>query len=83
MVMREREILIDEIYIPMKRRHTLDPQRVTALAEDILANGQRNPIWVRCDDARYVLVEGLYRLEACKALGERTIKAVFVQARQF
>lgn len=83
MVMREHEIPIDEIYIPMKRRHTVDPQRVTALAEDILAKGQQNPIWVRRDDARYVLVEGLYRLEACKALGERTIKAVFVQARQF
>ena len=58
MVMREHEIPIDEIYVPMKRRQTVDPQRVTALAEDILANGQQNPIWVRRDDKRYVLVEG-------------------------
>jgi hypothetical protein len=31
---------------------------------------------------RFVLVEGLPRLEACKALGEATIAAYFVQARQ-
>lgn len=83
MVMREHRIPIGEIYIPMKRRHGLDARRVESLAEDILANGQQNPIWVRRDDNRYVLVEGLYRLEACKALGEQTITAVFVQARQF
>ena len=83
MVMREHKIPIDEVYVPTKRRHTLDLQRVEALAEDILANGQQNPIWVRRDDKRYVLVEGLHRLEACKALGERTITAVLVQARQF
>jgi ParB-like chromosome segregation protein Spo0J len=81
--MREHEIPIDEIYIPTKRRGTVDPLRVDALAQDILEKGQQNPIWVRRDDKRYVLVEGLHRLEACKALGERTITAVFVQARQF
>jgi sulfiredoxin len=83
MVMREYKIRIDEIYVPMKRRPTVNPQRVETLAEDILANGQQNPIWVRRDEKRYVLVEGLHRLEACKALGEQTITAVFVQARQF
>jgi sulfiredoxin len=83
MVMREHKIRIDQIYIPMKRRHTVDARRVEALAEDILENGQQNPIWIRRDADRYVLVEGLHRLEACKALGEQTITAVFVQARQF
>jgi len=29
-----------------------------------------------------VLVEGLHRLEACRALGEETINAMVVQARQ-
>jgi sulfiredoxin len=81
--MREQKIPIDEIYIPQKRRHTLDARRVEALAESILENGQQNPIWVRRDEARYVLVEGLHRLEACRSLGERTILAVLVQARQF
>jgi sulfiredoxin len=35
---------------------------------------------VRPDKARYVLVSGLHRLEACKALGETTVKANLVQA---
>ena len=81
--MREVKIPIDEIYVPMKRRTTLDEGRVAALAEEILENGQKTPIWVRKDEARYVLVEGLHRLEACRALGERTITAVLVQARRF
>ena len=34
-------------------------------------------------NGRLVLVEGLHRLEACKALGEDMIKVIFVQARQF
>jgi hypothetical protein len=34
-----------------------------------------SPILVRADGARFVLVEGLHRLEAAKALGEETIVA--------
>jgi sulfiredoxin len=37
---------------------------------------------VRQDGARLVLVEGLHRLEACKALGETTIAGYLVQARK-
>ncbi|WP_371823115.1 ParB N-terminal domain-containing protein [Microvirga sp. HBU67558] len=40
------------------------------------------PIPVRPDGQRFVLVEGLHRLEACKALGETTIPAYLVQARK-
>ena len=83
MVMREHQIPIDEIYIPMKRRQTLDAGKVDALANDILENGLQNPIWLRRDAERYVLVQGLHRLEACRTLGERTIAAILVQARQF
>jgi sulfiredoxin len=35
---------------------------------------------VRADGARFVLVEGLHRLEAAKALGEQTIAAFLVDA---
>ena len=49
----------------------------------ILEVGQRSPILVRRDGARLVLVEGLHRLEACKALGETTIAGYLVQARKF
>jgi ParB-like chromosome segregation protein Spo0J len=41
-----------------------------------------SPILVRADNSRYVLVEGLHRLEACRALGETTVAAYLVQARQ-
>ncbi|MFC4171387.1 ParB N-terminal domain-containing protein [Microvirga sp. GCM10011540] len=66
----------------MKRRQTLDPGKVEALAESILIKGQEAPILVRADDKRFVLVEGLHRLEACKALGETTVSIYLVQARK-
>lgn len=81
--MRDLSLAIDDIYVPVKRRQTLDDARVQALAESILENGQQTPIWVRRDEGRYVLVEGLHRLEACRTLGEKTITAVLVQARRF
>jgi ParB-like chromosome segregation protein Spo0J len=44
--------------------------------------GQQVPILVRQDGDRFVLVEGLHRLEACKQLGEQTISGYLVQARR-
>jgi hypothetical protein len=37
---------------------------------------------VRKDGERFVLVEGLHRLEACRQLGEKTIIGYLVQARR-
>ena len=71
---------IADIYVPVKRRATLKPATVQELAQDILQNGLKNPILVRRDGDRFVLVEGLHRLEASKALGEETIFAYLVQA---
>jgi ParB/RepB/Spo0J family partition protein len=85
MVGLETEIIaIDEIYVPAKRRGTLDEAKVETLAESILENGQQTPIHVRPDPekSRYVLVEGLHRLEALKALGEATIDALIVMPRR-
>ena len=65
----------------MKRRRTIDPVAVNAIAESILEEGQRTPILVRRDRERMVLVEGLQRLEACRSLGEKTIVGLIVQAR--
>ena len=75
---------IDEIYVPAKRRGTLDEAKVEALAESIIEDGQKIPIHVRPDPDknRYVLVEGLHRLEAQKALGEVTIDALIVMPRR-
>ncbi len=72
-------IRLDEIYVPVKRRKTLDPPRVEAIAESIIEHGQQTPIQVRPDKERYVLVEGLHRFEALKALGEETIQALLVR----
>lgn len=81
-MLRETKIPIDEIYVPVKRRATLNPETVAQLAAAILEEGQKSPILVRHDGKRYVLVEGLHRLEACRALGETTIVGLLVQARQ-
>ena len=82
MLMRDEIIQIADIYVPTKRRATLNPATVEKIAESMLEEGQRTPILVRRDGERFVLVEGLHRLEACKALGETNIKALFVQARR-
>jgi hypothetical protein len=69
---------IDKIYVPVKRKKDVKPELVQEIAESILEIGQQAPILVRPDEGRLVLVEGLHRFEACKALGEKTIIAVLV-----
>ena len=78
----EAQILpLDNIYVPVKRRATLDKETVQTLALEILEEGQKVPIQVRRDGSRFVLIEGLHRLEACRSLGEDTIAAFIVRAR--
>ena len=72
---------IEEIYVPVKRRKTLKPETVDEIAESMLEEGQRTPIMVRPDKDHFILVEGLHRLEACKALGEQTIEGFIVDSR--
>jgi ParB-like chromosome segregation protein Spo0J len=81
-MLRNQNFPLDTIYVPTARRKSLDPEKVKAIAEDWLANGQKTPIQVREDGERYVLVEGLHRLEAAKVLGEKTIIGLLVQARR-
>ncbi len=79
----KREIFaVADIYVPVKRRATLEQKRVDEIAASMLDNGQQTPILVRPDGARFVLVEGLHRLEAAKALGEKTIIGFRVDARK-
>ena len=82
MVLKKQILAIQDVYVPVKRRQTLDLMKVEALAESIMDKGQDVPILVRPDGQRFVLVEGLHRLEACKALGETTVPAYLVQARK-
>ena len=69
---------IEKIYVPVKRKKALRPDLVQEIAESILEIGQQAPILVRPDQERFVLVEGLHRFEACKALGETTVIGLLV-----
>ena len=80
--MRREVFAVADIYVPVKRRATLKQKRVDEIAASMLENGQQTPILVRPDGARFVLIEGLHRLEAAKALGEKTIVGFRVDARK-
>ena len=73
---------IASIRVPVKRVRTLDPARVNAQAERMREQGQTTPIMVRPDGDGYILIEGLHRLEARKALGDTTVDGYIVQARK-
>lgn len=81
-LMRTHRVGLADIYVPTKLAKTLDTAKAEALAEDILENGLKVPVQLRRDDERnrYVLVAGLHRLEAVRALGEEAIDALIVQA---
>ena len=81
-MMKRESFPLAKIYVPVKRRATLDQARVDILAESMLKDGQQTPILVRPDGDRFVLVEGLHRLEAAKTLGEQTIVGYRVEARK-
>ena len=81
-MMKRETFEIANIYVPVKRRATLNPKTVEEIAASMLNVGQQTPILVRQDGARLVLVEGLHRLEAAKALGETTIQGYLVQPRK-
>jgi sulfiredoxin len=81
-MMKRETFAIGDIYVPVKRRASLEQKRVDEIALSMLEKGQETPILVRADGARFVLVEGLHRLEAAKALGETTIVGFLVDARK-
>jgi ParB-like chromosome segregation protein Spo0J len=81
-LLKIRIIKIDEIYIPAARRSELDPQKIEQVAETIMEEAEQRPIQVRLGKGRYVLVKGVNRLEAHKALGNETIGAYIVSAQQ-
>jgi len=77
----KQDIAITDVRVPAKRAKTLEPAKVQEIAEDMLENGQVTAIRVRAAGDGFILVEGMHRLEALKALGEETVKAYLVQAR--
>ncbi|NNE87154.1 MAG: ParB N-terminal domain-containing protein [Silicimonas sp.] len=80
-MLQKKSFPIDRIHVPVKRAKTLDPEKVEALATDMLENGQKTPVRLREGKDRFVLIEGYHRLEALKALGEETVEAYLVRAR--
>lgn len=80
--MRVVTVPLAEIYIPAAKRKTLEEDKIEPLAEDILENGLLKPVYVREGKGRYVLQEGLHRIEALKLLGETKVKANIIQARK-
>ena len=80
-MLKKQRIAIADLRVPVKRVKTLEADKVQEIAEDMLENGQTTPIRVRADGEAFVLIEGLHRLEALRALGEDKIEAYLVQAR--
>ncbi len=80
-MLQKKSFPIAEIYVPVKRMKTLDAAKVEQIAESILEEGQTTPIRLRAGKDRYVLLEGLHRLEALRALGEDSIDGYLVRAR--
>jgi len=81
-VLKSKPLPIEKIYVPTKRRQTLDKEKVRQIAESMLQKGQDTPIMVREDGELLVLVDGLHLLEACRSLGEQTNLSYLVQARK-
>ena len=81
-MMKRETIPIADIYVPTKRRGNPRTKASRRTRRQHSRQGPQAPILVRADGARFVLVEGLHRLEAAKALGEQTIVAFLVDARR-
>lgn len=81
-MLQKQTVDLADIRVPAKRAKTLDDAKLQIIAEDIIDNGQKTPIQVRVAGKEFILVEGLHRLEAIRALGETTIEAFLVQARR-
>ena len=80
-MLEKHQLPIARIRVPAKRARTLNADTVREIAENMLDHGQTTPIRVRPEAEGYILVEGLHRLEALKALGEDTITAYIVRAQ--
>lgn len=77
------DVKIDEIYVPADRRKEIAADIINKYTDDMLNGETIKPIKVRDGKGRFVLIEGVNRLEASKAVGDITIGAYIVQARKF
>jgi predicted LPLAT superfamily acyltransferase len=77
------QVKIEDIYIPAARRAEFDQGEVDAIIERMLNGDEEKPIRVRKGKGRLVLIQGVNRLEAGRALGETEIGVYIVQAQKF
>jgi len=80
--LRAVNLKIEEIYVPAERRKELDADKLDEIAQEVMDETEEKPVLVRKGKDRYVLVKGVHRLEARRALGEETIQAFIVSARR-
>lgn len=80
-MLETHDLDLDTIYVPVKMRKTLDQDKLATIAESIMEGGAQLPVKVRPGKDRFVLVKGLHRLEAARALGEETIAALIISRR--
>lgn len=80
-MLEQLSVPIASVRVPAKRAKTLDADKLQLVAEDMIEQGQTTPIQVRKDGGAYILIEGLHRLEALRALGETMVEGYIVQAR--
>lgn len=76
-------VKIEDIYVPAERRKELDATKLEQVAQAIMEEDDEQPIHVRQGKGRYVLVKGIHRLEARKALGDNSIGVFIVGARLY
>lgn len=68
------KVSIAEIEIGIRKRK-LNDSKVQGLSESFSSIGQLQPITVVKDEAGYLLIAGMHRLEAAKLIGWKTIEA--------
>lgn len=70
------QIALDEVIPdPKQPRQNFDSESIEELGKSIQAHGQLQPILVRREGDRYVLIAGERRWRACKAIGKAIIDA--------
>jgi len=81
--LNKKHINIKEIYVPKKHIEGFSPKKVLELTEILMEGGELESIKIREGKGRYVLIEGVHRLEAFKAVGEKVIFAHIIGAQLF
>jgi sulfiredoxin len=82
MVMEAQDFKIEDIYVPVKLKKAFEAASVEKFTDLLMNDETLAPVLVRKDPKKgLVLVKGVHRLEACRDVGDVTIKGFLVHAR--